>query len=200
MSDSVEQGAISGATLPTLLTHAVVHFGAALGLLCMFAACDSWSSLTGWAVALVLSVLTGFVAGFATTTVLHEWGHLLGAWVSGGRFDIPKHMSFFVYDWKFEENTLRQFYTMSIAGSIGGVLSVLLLATSIVPDNPGRVAVVTGAVASFALGSIIEWPVLRRTLSSGQPLEELAKTDKGVLIRALMGSIAVAALTFWWLS
>ena len=81
MSDTVEQGAISGATLPTLLRHVVVHFGAAVGLLCMFAACDSWSSLTGWAVALVLSVLTGFVAGFATTTVLHEWGHLLGAWL-----------------------------------------------------------------------------------------------------------------------
>lgn len=200
MSDSVEQGAISGATLPTLLRHAIVHFGAALGLLCMFAACDSWSSLTGWTVALALSVLTGFVAGFATTTVLHEWGHLLGAWVSGGRFDIPRHMSFFVYDWKFEENTLRQFYTMSIAGSIGGVLSVVLLSMSIVSDNPGRVAVLTGAVTSFALGSIIEWPVLRRTASSGQPLEELAKTDKGVLVRALMGSAAVAALTFWWLS
>jgi hypothetical protein len=190
---------MTGSKRRALLKQALVHFGAALLLLCMFAASDSWSVLTGWNLALLLSVLTGFAAGFAATTVLHEWFHLLGAWLSGGRYDIPENVSFFVYDWNFEHNTVRQFYTMSIAGSIGGLLSVLLLAVSVAPDSPGRVAVVAGAMASFALGSIIEWPVLRRTASSGQPLDELSKIDQSVLVRALLGSGLVAALAFWWL-
>lgn len=183
-----------------LLRHAALHFGIVLGLLCLFAATDSWSALTGWKLAVVLSVITGFGSGLATTTVLHEWFHLLGARMSGGVYEIPPSPSFFVYDWKFEQNSTNQFFTMSVAGSVGGLLAVWLLATSVVPDNPGRIAVVAGAVMSFALGSIIEWPVLRRTLSSGQPLEELSKIDQGVLTRAVIGGVLAAALTFWWLA
>jgi hypothetical protein len=181
-----------------LLKQGLVHFGVALAALCLFAACDSWHALTGSTPALALSVLTGFGAGFAVTTVFHEWSHLIGAGLSGGRFDIPQHVSFFVYDWKFEHNTVRQFYIMSIAGSVGGVLSVVLLALAVSPDTPGRVALVAGAVASFAFGSIIEWPVLRRTLSSGKPLDELSKIDRGVLLKALLGSGLAAFLACWW--
>ena len=199
MADTLEPATIADSKRLMLVKQALVHFGAALLLFCMFAASDSWSVLTGWKLALVLSVVTGFAAGFATTTVLHEWFHLLGAWLSGGRYDIPGTISFFVYDWKFEHNTVKQFYIMSIAGSIGGLLSVLLLVISVALDSPGRVALVAGAMASFTLGSIIEWPVLRRTASSGQPLDELSKIDQVVLTRALWGSAVVAALVFWWL-
>ncbi len=200
MSESLEAEVTNGSVRLDLLRHALVHFGTALVLLCLFAACDSWSSLTGWNFALGLAVVTGFVAGFATTTVLHEWFHLLGARLSGGQYEIPRNMSFFVYDWKFEHNSVGQFYTMSVAGSIGGLLAVWLLAVSVAPDNLGRIALLAGAVTSFAFGSIIEWPVLKRTLSSGQPMEELAKIDQGVLARAFTGSALAAALTFWWLA
>jgi hypothetical protein len=145
-------------------------------------------------------VLTGFTAGFATTTVLHEWFHLLGARVSGGQYDVPRKMSFFVYDWKFEHNSVGQFYVMSLAGSVGGLLAVWLLAISVAPDNPGRIALLAGAVASFALGAIIEWPVLGRTLASRRPMDELAKIDQGTLRRAAFGSTLAAAITFWWLA
>ena len=199
MEESAETKPDRRSTQLNLLKHALLHFGIVLGLLCLFAAADSWSALTGWKLATLLSVIMGFASGLAMTTVLHEWFHLLGARLSGGVYKIPPSPSFFIYDWKFEQNSTGQFFTMSVAGTIGGLLSVWLLAVSVVPDNPGRMAVVAGAVMSFALGSIIEWPVLRRTRSSGQPLEELAKVDQGVLTRALLWSAVAAALTFWWL-
>ncbi len=199
MTDSLEAEVAHGSGRLDRARHALVHFGTAAVLLCLFAACDNWGSTTGWTVALGLAAVIGFVAGFATTTVLHEWFHLLGARLSGGQYDIPRELSFFVYDWKFEHNSVGQFFTMSIAGSVGGLLAVWLLALAVPTDNPARVALLAGAVTSFVFGSIIEWPVLGRTLSSGQPLEELAKINHGVLARALAGSVLAAALTFWWL-
>ena len=199
MADNPEPGLDIGSDTLQLLKHALVHFGTALVLLCLFAASDSWSALTGWKLASLLSVVTGFAAGFAVTTVLHEWFHLLGARLSGGAYTIPQGVSFFVYDWKFDCNTVRQFYTMSLAGSIGGLMSVCLLAAAIAPDNAGRLSVVAGAVMSFTFGAIIEWPVLKRTLASGQPMEELSKIDQTVLTRAFTGGAVAALIVFWWL-
>ena len=199
MADNPQPELDIGSDTLNLLRHALVHFGTALALLCLFAASDSWSALTGWKLAALLSIVTGFAAGFAVTTVLHEWFHLLGARLSGGAYTIPQGVSFFVYDWKFDCNTVRQFYTMSLAGSIGGLLSVCLLAAAIAPDNAGRLSVVAGAVMSFTFGAIIEWPVLKRTRTSGQPVEELSKIDQSVLTRAFAGGAVAALLAYWWL-
>ena len=164
--------------------------------LCLFAAADSWSLLTGLGIASALSVVTGILAGLTATTLIHEWFHYLGARRSGGSFDIPTRLGLFLYDWDFNSNTVRQFNTMSIAGSVGGAVAILLLWNSVPADSLGRAALRGGAVAGFVFAAIIEWPVLRRTQMSGEPLLELSKIDKRVLTRAFSGAsvVGIAAI------
>ena len=52
-------------------THALV-FVVALSL---FAAADSWSTITGLGIATALCVVTGALAGITITTLGHEWFH-----------------------------------------------------------------------------------------------------------------------------
>jgi hypothetical protein len=182
-----------------LARHAAVHGALVLVLLSLFAAADSWHLLTGWTMASILACVTGVVAGFALTTVLHEWFHWLGAAVSGGSYSIPANTGLFVFDWQFDQNSVQQFYVMSIAGSVGGILAALLLGQAIETDAPGRVAVIAGAVASVAFAAIIEWPVLIRTRASGNPLQELSAITPGVLGRASLGAALAGVLCAWLL-
>jgi hypothetical protein len=168
--------------------------------LCLFAAADSWSVLTGLGIASGLSVVTGILAGLTATTLIHEWFHYLGARRSGGSYDIPGKIGLFVYDWDFASNTVRQFNAMSIAGSVGGAVAIILLWNSVPADTLGRAALRGGAVAGFVFAAIIEWPVLSRTQLSGEPLLELTKINQQVLTRAFIGaSIAGVVMTYIFL-
>jgi len=175
---------------------AAVHLLVWLVAFSLFAATDSWSALTGLGLAALLSVITGILAGLATTTLVHEWFHLLGARYCGARYDIPASAGLFVYDWDFTANSPRQFLVMSVAGSIGGALAVVLLWLSLPTDTAGRAAVLAAAISSFAFAAAIEWPVLLRTRSGGDPLAELSKTDKGVLTRSFLIGSAVGLVSF----
>ena len=163
-------------------THGLVLLGA----LSLFAAADSWQAVTGLGIAGLLCVITGVLAGVTTATLVHEWFHYLGALYSGGQFDIPQRQGLFVYDWDFRSNSLRQFFKMSVAGSIGSVLAVLLLWTAIPADTWGRAALRAAAIASVVYAAQIEWPVIRRARSSGDPLAELMKIDKQLLSRSFI--------------
>ena len=181
---------------PLLLKQAAIHLGVWILAFCLFAASDSWAQITAWPLAILLNVLTGIIAGFVTVNLVHEWFHYLGARASSASYTVSPKPSMFVFDWKFEDNSLRQFYIMSIAGTVGGILSLILVFNAVEANSAGRAAVTAGAVASFALGSLIEWPVLARTLRSHDPLAELSKLTPGVLGRAGAGS-AIAGLLAW---
>jgi hypothetical protein len=179
---------------------ALAHAAIWLVLFCLFAAAESWQQLTGLGIATLLAIASGGAAGFVTTNFIHEWSHFVGAVVAGGRYNIPDKVGLFVYDWDFEANSTPQFFTMSIAGSIGGILSLLLLWQALDLATAGQVAVIAGAAASFIFGAIIEWPVLWRTRRSGEPLAELSKIDPSVLLRAMLGSGASGLLAYLLLS
>ena len=196
--ENPEQAFEAMAQSPTFLLakQAGVHLGIWLLAFSLFAATDSWAQLTGWQLATGLNVLTGFVAGFATVNLAHEWFHFFGARAASGSYTVNPKPGMFVFDWQFENNSLGQFYLMSIAGTVGGVLATLALYNAVDTDSAGRAALIAGAVASFALGSIIEWPVLARTRHSGDPLGELSRLTPPVLGRAAAAS-AIVGLGAW---
>ena len=197
MSEMEERIAEMGSSPGTALAKQIaIHAVVWLVAFSLFAATDSWSLLTGWSLASMLNILTGIVAGFATVNLVHEWSHYLGARITGARYTVAEKPGLFVFDWDFEANSLGKFYIMSIAGSVGGALAVLLLFSAVMPDNPGRAALLAGAIAAFVLGGIIEWPVLLRTRRSRDPMRELSKISPGVLGSALAGS-AASGIVSW---
>lgn len=168
-------------------THSLVLLLA----LSLFAAADSWSTVTGLGIASLLCLLTGALAGVTITTLVHEWFHYLGARFSGASYEIPDKQGLFVFDWNFSDNQLRQFFIMSVAGSVGGLVAIVLLWNSVPADSWGRAALRGGAIAGFVFGSCIEWPVLHRTWHSGEPLVELSKINESVLVRSFIAALLV---------
>ena len=171
-------------------THALV-FVVALSL---FAAADSWSTVTGLGIATVLCVVTGALAGITITTLVHEWFHYLGARYSGAAYDIPDKQGLFLYNWDFTHNSVRQFLMMSVAGSVGGILALGILWTSVPADSWGRAALQGGAIASVVFAAYIEWPVIRRVRISRDPLAQMSKIDQRVLSRSFAVSSTAGVL------
>lgn len=180
--------------------HALFHFVIWLGALAVFAAADSWSAVTGLQFAAFLAVIAAIVTGVTSTTLIHEWFHFLGAWVSGGRYGIPSNNGLFVFDWHYSNNSLKQFYTMSLAGSLGSVVGIALLWMAVPTDTTARAALTAAGIASMAYGACIEWPVLKRTQASGDPLAELSKINTGVLTRSFVIATAVGLIALWALA
>jgi len=79
-----------------------------------------WPGLVGVLTAL-LTVLSGFL--------VHEWGHLLGAWVAGGAFVLPPGPASSVFLFRFDSsrNSREQFLSMSIGGFVASLVVVVVL-------------------------------------------------------------------------
>ncbi len=176
--------------------HAALQFGLALVAFSMWAAADSWYLLTGLPLASGLSILTGALAGLAVATVIHEWSHFLGARLAGASYKIPKKFGFFVFDYDFPSNNLSQFNWMSLGGQLGSLATILLLFFSVPLDNPGRAMLLAAAVGSAVFGGMIEWPVIKRSQASGEPMAELSQVTPQVLQRSAVTGI-VATLGLW---
>ena len=151
-----------------------VHFLAALLVLSLFAAAVSWSMVSGLGLASALSVATGALAGITLSTLVHEWFHYAGARYAGASFTVPKKLGLFLYDWHFEKNDQHQFLVMSVAGSVGGFLSLLFLWYAVPADNWGGAALRAGVIASIVFAALVEWPVVRRVREGADPMTELA--------------------------
>jgi len=174
--------------------HALVLLLALSG----FAAADSWSVVTGLGIATLLSILTGALAGIAAANLVHEWFHYGGARYTGAVFEIPSRVGLFVYDWDFGANSSRQFLTMSVAGNIGGMVAILLLWNAVPADSWGRAALRAGVVSSVIFAALVEWPVIRRVRSGGDPLTELAKIPAGLKRNFIVTAVAGVLLTLFF--
>ena len=78
------------------------------------------------------SVAVHFATGLLTVFVgylLHEWGHLLGAWAAGGTFVLPATVTETLFLFRFDNvrNTRRQFFSMSLGGFASSILVVAFL-------------------------------------------------------------------------
>ena len=77
------------------------------------------------------------------------------------------------------------------------VTLISALALLVDTSNPVQAMIVCGALASAVFGAAIEWPVLRRSQASGDPLAELSKIDLTVLLRSF--ALALTAGAVCWL-
>jgi len=178
---------------------AALHGSIVLAVLALYAIADAWQSLSGVALAGLYAMVTGVLAGAALSVTTHEWFHYLGARLAGGRYTRVTQPGLFVYNWDFNANNTRQFLLMSVAGSVGSVAALWLIAATLPADTSGRIAVQAAAWGNLAFAASIEWPVLARVCRGDAPLAALGRIDRWVVQRSALAGVVTALLAAWLL-
>ncbi len=153
-------------TEPTLASVALRDFLHATVALCAWAGAEAWVSVSGLMLATGLSIAAAIAAGWTLAALLHEWGHYAGARLSSAvapRVQ-PAGLAFFRYQFDLQRNSLAQFTAMSIGGNLAhwGLVAAGWL---LLPMETLGQAALVGAFFAFAVfASVIEWPIMARTL------------------------------------
>lgn len=116
---------------------------------------------------IAVHALTALATAFAGY-LLHEWGHLLGAWGSGSRFALPRPFeTFFLFRFDNLHSTRPQFFAMALGGFASSLLTVialvLLLPRGVLASQIALVLTALGVLATF----IIEVPEFLRVARGG---------------------------------
>ncbi len=101
--------------------------------------------------------------------LLHEWGHLAGAWIAGGHFVLPASIGESPFLFRFDNvrSSRAQFIAMSLGGFASSILVVVFLAAALPRALPaswialGLVGV--GVLATF----VIEVPMFLGVVRGG---------------------------------
>lgn len=113
-------------------------------------------------------VLAGITIG-ASGYLLHEWGHLLGALLSGSAVTAPRSVaSAFLFSFDSRANTRGQFLSLSFGGWIASGL-VLWAVYAVLPGELFASRVARGVVAANVLLIVlIEIPLVVYALVTGR--------------------------------
>ena len=189
-----EDGAERGRE-PSVWLVAVRDLALVLVALTLWAAADTWYTVSGLGLAAAVSVLNGILAGGAIAGLLHEWGHFIGARVSGGTAPLAPAQGFLpLFNFDFTKSEVSHFQAMSVGGNLPTWGFALLLAWALPLDAPGRIAIVSAATGFAVFASIVEFPVMSRVAGGTPPAESLAKITSETLRRGAIGGAIAASL------
>lgn len=182
------------ATLSLVIVRDVAIVSA---LLSLFAAAEVWATVSGLALAALLSSVDGLLVGAATAAVLHEWGHFAGARLAGGHAPLKPIGGFFpIFDFDYENNDARAFDWMSIGGNVGDLSVVLFFFFALPLTSPGAAALVAGAFGFAVFAGAIEFPVIRKARGGMTGIEALRTIPKGFLRRYSRWGVGAALVAF----
>jgi hypothetical protein len=166
-------------------------------LLSLFAAAEAWATVSGLALASLLSSVDGLLVGAATAALLHEWGHFAGARLSGGHAPLKPVAGFFpIFDFDYKNNDARAFDWMSLGGNLGDICVVLFFFFALPMTSPGAAALVAGAFGFAVFAGAIEFPVIRKARAGMTGIEALGTIPKDFLRRYSRWGMAAAAVAF----
>lgn len=178
----------------TRLSLAIVRDVAIISAaLSLFAAAESWSTISRLLIAKILSVVDGLLVGAAIGALAHEWGHFIGARLGGGHAPLkPLKQILPLYDFDYARNDQRAFVWMSIGGNVAHTLVVVVLLLLIPTDTMGPAALVAGAFGFAVFSSLVEFPVIRSAQRGVPPMEALAVIPKNFVARYLPTALIAA--------
>lgn len=141
-------------------------------------AADAWSQNTELAIAHAIALINALVAGYVIAVLFHEWGHFIGARLSGAYSPMVREpKGAFIFGFNFDKSTREQFIAMS-AGGIGANWLLVLLVLLLVPiDSASRAALFAMVAAQAISVSVFEGPILSRVMNGTDPKASL---DLGV--------------------
>ena len=166
-------------------------------LLSLFAAAETWASVSGLGLASLLSIVDGLLVGAATAGVLHEWGHFAGARLAGGHAPLKPIGGFFpIFDFDYANNDARAFDWMSIGGNAGDIGVVLLFFFALPQASPGMAALVAGAFGFAVFAAAIEFPVIRKARGGMTGIQALSTIPRGFFRRYTRWGMGAALVAF----
>ncbi|HIF93823.1 MAG: hypothetical protein ABGX04_14230 [Myxococcales bacterium] len=175
----------------------LLHVALVAGLLSVFAAAEAWATVSGLALASVLSIVDGLLVGAAVAALLHEWGHFLGARLAGGHSPLKPIGGFFpVFDFDYQKNDARAFDWMSIGGNAGDIGVVLLFFFALPLTTAGTTALVAGSFGFAVFAAAIEFPVIQKSRAGMPATEALLTIPRGFTRRYTRWGIAAALAAF----
>ncbi len=164
-------------------------------LLSLFAAADSWYLLGRDSLAAALSTVDGLLVGAGLGAICHEWGHFVGARLSGAVAPLRPLKSFFpIFDFEYVTGGRKEFMALSVGGNVGHWLAFCLLALMLSLDTPGQAALLSGAFGFAVFASSVEFPVIRKARAGASAPEALAAIPQNFLQRSGGFGLAAALL------
>jgi len=166
-------------------------------LLSIWAGAEAWASQSGLGMAAALSSIGGLLVGAATTALLHEWGHFVGARSSGGTAPVSPAGNFlplFLFD--FDRSEEEHFRAMSVGGNVAHWATALALFVMLPGATAGQLALQCGSLGFAVFASTIEFPVLRRAFAGEPGAQALATIRTDTIQRAGWIGFATALGTF----
>jgi len=178
-----------------------VHFVMVMGAVTLWGAADAWAASTGWVLAKTVAMANAVIAAVIISSTLHEWGHFVGARLSGATAPALKKpvRHFFMFDFPFESNDKRQFLWMSLGGILVPWALVALTPLLVPIDSASRALLLAAFVAQAVTVSYFEVPVVLRARGGGEPKEELGRQLRaGALVTGRYVGLAAGAVV--WLA
>lgn len=149
----------------------------------------------GWP--LYLAVTWSALCGIALSHIIHEWGHFLGALLSGSVLSIKPAVHPLFFDFGYEFNTPGQFLTLGAGGLLGNVSLLLVLLLAVPPGTPVATGLLAAVAGQLVFVLVLELPVSLGVRAGGDPLETLAShfgQGLPLFLRAGVAGIFTAAL------
>lgn len=171
--------------------------GIALAVLSLYGAADAWAATTGLALAELLALANGVVAGIVLGTRAHEWGHFAGARGAGGIAPTRPYETLFpIFDLDMQRSDPRAFRAMSIAGNVAHWALVLGIAVSLPMDAAGRMALLASSFGFAVSASVTELPIIVRSFTGSSPVESFRGLTRETLQRDQRIGIAAGVVLF----
>lgn len=111
----------------------------------------------------VVTALMTVIVGY----LLHEWGHLVGAWLRRSAVEYPATITETLFLFRFDNgrNSRPQFFTMALGGFVSSFITVALLfwllPWSLLASKVALALTVLGVIATLVIEVPEFWRVLR---------------------------------------
>lgn len=124
-----------------------------------------WAGVTGTLLAVAAGVLTTVVAFIA-----HEWGHLVGCWLSGARVHAADRLlSVLLFSFNVKHNDRRQFLALSWGGYLASLLALGAIALTVPTDRLAGWVTWSLTAVGLVVTFVLEVPTTIRVMR-GAPL------------------------------
>jgi hypothetical protein len=162
-------------------------------------AADSWASSSDFVLAAGIAGVVGFAAAFGMYAPLHEWGHYLGAKLTGGR--APRNgltRIFPMFHFDMDRSTCAQAAAVGIGGSAFTLLLALAIWTWPDGDSTGLLGMRLAMVYVMVSTAVIEWPIIIDTIRRGSGAAAwrayLPKRSGRARLALVVGALATLAV------